>query len=834
MRRRKDVSAFPPELAVSETRVGSERHSTDGARDITERELAANELALERDRLDLALTSANLAMWDADLRTGRVSVDERWAEMVGDESGARVTTVEDLLSLAPAQDRERLLAAVTDAASGRSSEYLVEHQVQTRNGEWRWIQSHGKVVERDPEGRALRIIGINSNITQRKQVEQELTAAKEGAERANAAKDTFLATMSHEIRTPLNGLLGMLELLSLSQLDGEQRETLEIARDSGRGLVRIIDDILDFSKIEAGKLDLEQVPVRIARIVEGVCDTLAPIAHKKRVELITFCDPKIPETVGTDPVRLQQILFNLAGNAVKFTGTEAGNAGRIVIRADLVQVSDSRAAVRFRVVDNGIGMSAETVGKLFQPFTQAESSTTRRFGGTGLGLSICARLVKLMGGHMAIESEPGRGSTFSVDLDFPLVSDPASAERRFDLSELSVVVIAPADDVEEILSKYLADGGAQVHRAERIDDAVDEALTAKASGVPFVIVVVDAENDPSRIQALKTGFAGKPELAGTRFVVIQRGRRRTPRITGPASVTLDANAMRRASFMRAVAVAAGRASPEREPAQQEPLITVDHAPTLEEAQAAGRLVLVAEDNAINQQVIRRQLNLLGYAAEIADDGVAALRMWQSKHYGIVLTDCHMPEMDGFELTAALRQAEASGGRHTPIIAITANALKGEAERCRAAGMDDYLAKPMPLALLRDMLTKWLPARPDSAQAGATPTAAVNPQALAQIVGSDPAVIVEFLQDFVPAARKGVADIRAAFDKRSAKDIAAQAHKLKSAARTVGAGALADLCEHLERTGKESDWPALDAASPRLETEFAAVERFIQLYCAPKT
>jgi CheY-like chemotaxis protein/HPt (histidine-containing phosphotransfer) domain-containing protein len=540
---------------------------------------------------------------------------------------------------------------------------------------------------------------------------------------------------------------------------------------------------------------------------------------------------------------LRQVLFNLAGNAVKFSGTEAGKAGKVVIRADLVEADANNIRVCLQVTDNGIGMSAESVERLFQPFTQAESSTTRRFGGTGLGLSICLRLTQLMGGTIEVQSAPGVGSTFRVALEFEVMQGAGATDRPFDLHNLSVVMLAPGEDMREILVRYLDDSGAQVLQAQHADDAVQQASTAKRMGRPFVVVLADSGGEESVAAALRHRFLEASDLAGTRFVMIHRGRRRTARTQGSDSVVIDANAMRRAALLRAVAVAAGRASPERVVEEPVRRVSPSRLPSIQEAQAAGRLILVAEDNKTNQKVIERQLHLLGYAVEMADDGQEALLMWRSKRYGLVLSDCHMPHMDGFELASALRQEEGDSGRHTPIIAITANALKGEDERCLAAGMDDYLAKPIQLVALRDTLAKWLapPATPPESAVGAEPrtegvfppqsgpAAAVNPDALKEVVGDDPALVAELLGDFLVTAREAIGEIQAAFDNRCAKDLGAVAHKLKSSARTVGADALADLCQELEQAGKVDDWTAIDISMPRLASCFAAVEQFIGVF-----
>ncbi|RZI42568.1 PAS domain S-box protein [Herbaspirillum sp. HC18] len=681
--------------------------------------------------------------------------------------------------------------------------------------------------------------GILRDITERRRFTAELQRAQQEAEQANLAKSAFLATMSHEIRTPMNGVVGMIDVLYQTELDADQREMIDTARDSAFSLLGIIDDVLDFSKIEAGKMELEQVPVSIAKMVEGVSETLLSVAHKKRVELIVFCDPRIPDSVRADPVRLRQVLFNLAGNAVKFSGSETGSSklGRVTIRADLIEMHADTARIRLQVSDQGIGMSEEAVAKLFLPFTQAESSTTRRFGGTGLGLSICARLVELMGGSITVQSELGHGSSFNVELDFVRIPDTPLPALPFDLRDLSVVMLTDTE-LREILVGYLEHSGVHVLPAQGTEEALAQAASLSASGAPPVILLVDAGSDDAQVARLRAQFAAIPGMAA-RFVVIERGRRRTVRLGGMDSVVVDANAMRRAALLRAVAVAAGRASPEREvPVEETQPAQVRHL-SVPEAEAAGCLILVAEDNRTNQKVILRQLNLLGYTAEIADNGKQAFDMWRRKRYGLVLSDCHMPEMDGFEFTAAIRREERNGTRHTPVIAITANALKGEDERCRAAGMDDYLAKPVQLAVLRDMLMKWmpvvLPVSSDQAPETALPVAvdatiaAVDLGILKEIVGDDPAVIAEFLDDFRATATEAVAEIEAAYAVRAAQGIGAVAHKLKSSARTVGADDLADLCQLLEEAGRISDWSTIEETMPLLAPAFAVVNNFIDTY-----
>ena len=507
--------------------------------------------------------------------------------------------------------------------------------------------------------------------------------------RAAQAKSDFLAAMSHEIRTPMNGVIGMIDVLARSRLKAHQLAMVDLIRESAFSLLGIIDDILDFSKIEARRVEIESEPTAVADVVEKVCAMLNRLAEKQRVELTLFTDPAIPRQLLGDKLRLRQVLINLINNAIKFSAG-AGNAGHVAVRAMLVAREPGWVNVEFQVVDNGIGMTQETISRLFAAFTQADVSTTRRFGGTGLGLAITHSLVELMGGTITVQSAPGMGSTFSVRL--PFVLDPN-------------------------LEKHIAAG---------------------------------------RVQEEDCSFAPLVSMA-------------------------------------------------------EPL----QAPSREQARREGRLILVAEDNDINQKVIEQQLTLLGFAADLTGNGEEALARWLSGDYSLLLTDLHMPTMDGYQLTAAIRAAE-SPERHIPIIALTANALKGERERCKAAGMNDFICKPTPLAELQTMLESWLPKASSQMAVQATLVAGgpaqTNPDVqqditlpmdvdvLRKMVGTDAKVVVGFLRHFRASAAKITREIGAARAKGDLRKAAIGAHNLKASARSVGALKLAAHCEDIERAG----------------------------------
>lgn len=590
--------------------------------------------------------------------------------------------------------------------------FNLELEIITAHGNPRWIHSVGRldrghrtiygalqdITERKQAEIALR--GINEDLERRVALRTaDLQQARREAEEANRAKSAFLAAMSHEIRTPMNGVLGIAEVLVHDKMSEHQNDLVTTIRDSATSLLSIIDDILDFSKIEAGRLNIEQAPLSVADLMEGICSSLVEMALRRGVDLALFISPEIPEQVLTDDVRLRQVLYNLIGNALKFSGGRPDKRGRVSIRAEVVNAVPLKLS--FCISDNGIGMAPETLTNLFTPFTQAEVSTTRRFGGTGLGLAISQRLVKLMHGEITMVSALGIGSTFTVILPFEVPAEQP-ARSMLDLSGSHCILLESADLDADDLAVYLKSAGAQVYVVEELGAAAQTAASLTAP----VVVIQDAGRERPTTTMLREAFVDSPNAS---HLLMTSGQRRRCRVEALEVVTLDRDALRRQAFLRAVAVAAGRASPEALPQNIKDVLLREEAlaPTVANARAEGRLILVAEDDSINQKVILKQLALLGYAAEVANNGMEALQLWRQQDYALLLTDLHMPEMDGYTLAETIRREEA-GQRRIPILALTANALRGEANHARALGMDEYLTKPVQLRALQVSIEKWLP------------------------------------------------------------------------------------------------------------------------------
>ena len=721
-------STFPLELVVSEMRLGEARHFTGVIRDITERR--AGERAARYLNDAVQAIPDGFTIYGPDDRL--VLCNSKYREIYGLASIDRLEgrSFEEILRIG-------LANGDYPAALGREDAWLAERIFAHHNPgapfdqllhDGRWV----RITEvRLSDGS---IAGMRADITELKHAEAASQAARATAETArtvaeaaNRAKSDFLAAMSHEIRTPMNGVIGMIDVLQQSSLKGHQIEMVDTIRDSAFSLLAIIEDILDFSKIEAGKLEVEQVPTEVAEVVEKACGMLDHLALKKDVDLTLFTDPAIPALVIGDPQRLRQIIINLANNAIKFSSGQ-GRPGRVAVRAVLAARTTERVVIEICVTDNGIGMDAAAQARLFTAFTQADASTTRRFGGSGLGLTIARNLAELMGGDISVQSTPGQGSAFTLRLPCVAVAEAAGVATGAAplLAGLSCLAVGVTDSLSDDLAAYLSAAGALVERVA--DLAAAGRRDGPAAPGPW-IWLIDAGSTPPTPDTLRALLDAHTAQHLRCVIVVGRGKRRLPRQqAGNQQVfEIDANALTRQSVLNAVAIAAGRLPVMRDVAPTGKGHASLAPPARADALRQGRLILVAEDNETNQKVILQQLALLGYAADVAADGQAALERWQSGDYDLLLTDLHMPAMDGYELAMAIREHEA-GQRHTPVIALTANALKGEAERCRAAGMDDYLSKPTPLTELRAMLEKWLPATaaavpdlPDE-PAGAVPSA----------------------------------------------------------------------------------------------------------------
>jgi CheY-like chemotaxis protein len=526
---------------------------------------------------------------------------------------------------------------------------------------------------------------LENAIRELKTTQEQLARAKEAAENANRAKSLFLANMSHDIRTPMNGIIGMTDLCLDTELTDEQREYLRMVKSSADSLLSLLNDILDFSKIEGGMLELEQIDFNLSNTVEDTVKSLAYLAHRKGLELACRIHGNVPVSLVGDPGRLRQIIVNLVGNALKFT-----EKGDVLVEVNLQEEREDDAVLSFLVTDTGIGIPHEKQEKIFEAFSQADESTTRRYGGTGLGLSISTKLVSLMGGNIWVESEPGKGAVFRFTARFDLQQRSVLPRktRRPDLKGLQVLVVDDHATSRQILEEILL-SWEMTPAATPGEDALRVLEDARRSGRPFSLVLLDAHASE------KGGFAIASEI------------KRNPNVTAPMILMTSSVGMRGdGERCRSLGISAYLTKPIKQSELFDAILTVlDIQEVVPEEREMvtkhsvreireGLRVLLAEDNVVNQRLALKILTKRGYDVVVAENGKEAVAAFLRERFHVILMDVQMPEMDGFEATAAIREAEKETGGHIPIIAMTAHAMKGDRERCLAAGMDGYLAKPI--------------------------------------------------------------------------------------------------------------------------------------------
>jgi two-component system, sensor histidine kinase and response regulator len=733
------------------------------------------QLRVSGDRLQGILDHASALISVKDVDGRYLLVGRRWEQVTGRRAADVVgRTDTELMPGSPAAPSRA--ADLQVIRTGEALEY--ERDSITTEGTRSYLNV--KFPLKDEAGEVYAVATMATDVTDRNR-------ALADAVDASRSKSEFLANMSHEIRTPLNGVIGMTELLLQSDLSPDQRDFAQTAARSGEALLGVINDILDFSKIEAGKLELDDHEFDVREAIEDTCEMLAAQAHGKGLELTVFVGDDVPTAIRGDRGRLRQVVTNLLSNAIKFT-----HRGEVAVRVELLERDGADVVLRFEVADTGIGISEAKLGSLFESFSQADTSTTRRYGGTGLGLAISRQLVQLMGGGIDAQSVLGEGSRFSFAIRVP--ARPAGRAPSPAPDGLKVLVVDDNATNRAIVSAYLRSGGVESAVAESGAEALTVMHAAARAGAPFGVVVLDAQMPEMDGLDLAAAIRQAPSLRGARLVMLTSTGDHRDRARELGIAAYLTKPVRRARLLEAVADAAR--GPQDDPSASEP---VEDAVSV--VPSPGARVLVAEDNAVNQLVIETMLRRRGFAVELAGDGSEALAKLAHGSYAAVFMDCQMPNLDGYAATGRIRAQEGDGER-LPVIAMTAHAMKGDRERCLEAGMDDYLSKPLRPEALDVVLERWLGLVPSGAPADAPETEAaadalIDEARMRTFRDDYPDIVDQLVDLFLTSTPPLLDELRGAADSGDRDELRRAAHKLKGSCQNIGATFMATLCRSIE-------------------------------------
>lgn len=796
--------------------------------DVTQRKKIEEELAYERDLLRALLDNIPDRIYFKDVHSRFIRCSASMIRRLGLKEAKDIIGKTDFDFHAPEHAKEFYEDEQRIVLTGQPLINKLERQSDVAGNDiWATVT---KVPLYNQNGAVTGIIGISRDVTQLKKAEEALEQARDEALESASVKARFLANMSHEIRTPMYSITGMTGLLSETRLSQEQREYVDNIRDSTQTLLGIINDILDFSKIEAGKLSFEVIDFELRESVENTVEMLAEHAQRKGVELNCWIDANVPNLLRGDPGRFRQVLANLLANAVKFT-----EKGEVLVRITRLTETDSQVNLHFAVSDTGVGIEARAMPLIFQPFTQGDGSTTRKFGGTGLGLTISKQIVELMKGEIGVESTAGKGSLFWFNL--PFQKQTGTTEKRpvraEDFSGASVLVVELHETSRNIIGELLGRLPIKLSFAKSAQECLAALRAAAAQGTPFGVVMVDLTRpefgDMNLIHAIKA----EPDIAAVKVMALT-----------PMGTRLDP------ATMRASGIDACMMKPLRQTRLYECLRNVIHGTatdTLHTGEQRGMAassgvekrnarVLLAEDNPVNQKLTLRQLRKLGFNADAVANGREVLQALQQVPYDIILMDCQMPEMDGYETARAIRRIDHGTGRSPYIVALTANAMLGDRDKCLGAGMNDYLPKPLDVEDLEGVLERALAnLQPIEGEIPA-PHSCLDPAVIAGLRDlrepNEPDSLTELAELFIKDGRTRLSRLERALADKDAAAAAANAHTLKGSANNLGARQMAALCGSLEMAAKSLDLGEAANILLELKGEFQRVEQALRAEMVP--